>query len=401
MSVRRTVVTRYPTPATRGSEDPQANPVTSRETMQAARRVVVKIGSSSLTTPDGLDVEAIDRLVDVLAAERQKGTQVVLVSSGAVAAGFPHLGLGRRPKDTATQQASAAVGQSKLMAHYTTSFGRHDTEVAQVLLTAEELMRRTQYTNAHRALARLLTLDVMPIVNENDAVATREIRFGDNDRLAALTANLCKADLLVLLSDVDALYTGHPSNPDARRIPEVTSDDDLAGVDVRVPGSAGVGTGGMVTKVDAAGIAATTGIPTLLTSAANAGAAFAGEDVGTWFSATGRRRSARAAWLGLTAEVRGRLVIDDGAVAGAIDRGRSLLAAGITGCTGDFTPGDVVEIVDAHGRVRARGLVQYSSSQLPAMLGRTTADLREDLGAGYDGVVVHADDWVRLAPPQR
>lgn len=287
------------------------------------------------------------------------------------------------------------------MAHYTTSFGRHDTEVAQVLLTAEELMRRTQYTNAHRALSRLLTLDVMPIVNENDAVATREIRFGDNDRLAALTANLCKADLLVLLSDVDALYTGHPSNPDARRIPEVTSDDDLAGVDVRVPGSAGVGTGGMVTKVDAAGIAATTGIPTLLTSAANAGAAFAGEDVGTWFSATGRRRSARAAWLGLTAEVRGRLVIDDGAVAGAIDRGRSLLAAGITGCTGDFTPGDVVEIVDAHGRVRARGLVQYSSSQLPAMLGRTTADLREDLGAGYDGVVVHADDWVRLAPPQR
>ena len=177
MSVRRTVVTRYPTPATRGSEDPRANPVTSRETMQAARRVVVKIGSSSLTTPDGLDVEAIDRLVDVLAAERQKGTQVVLVSSGAVAAGFPHLGLGRRPKDTATQQASAAVGQSKLMAHYTTSFGRHDTEVAQVLLTAEELMRRTQYTNAHRALSRLLTLDVMPIVNENDAVATREIRL--------------------------------------------------------------------------------------------------------------------------------------------------------------------------------------------------------------------------------
>ena len=200
MSVRRTVVTRYPTPATRGSEDPRANPVTSRETMQAARRVVVKIGSSSLTTPDGLDVAAIDRLVDVLAAERQKGTQVVLVSSGAVAAGFPHLGLGRRPKDTATQQASAAVGQSKLMAHYTTSFGRHDTEVAQVLLTAEELMRRTQYTNAHRALSRLLTLDVMPIVNENDAVATREIRFGDNDRLAALTANLCKADLLVPVS---------------------------------------------------------------------------------------------------------------------------------------------------------------------------------------------------------
>lgn len=400
MSVRRTVVTRYPTPATRGAEDSRANPVTTRDTLGAARRVVVKIGSSSLTTASGLDVAAIDRLVDVLARLRGTGTQVVLVSSGAIAAGFPHLGHSRRPKDTATQQAAAAVGQSRLMSRYTASFERHDTQVAQVLLTAEDLMRRTQYTNAHRALARLLTLDVVPIVNENDAVATREIRFGDNDRLAALTANLVKADLLVLLSDVDALYTGHPARPGSRRISEVSSDSDLAGVDVRVPGSAGVGTGGMVTKVDAAGIAATTGIPTLLTSAANAGAAFAGEDVGTWFSATGRRRSARAAWLGLTAEVRGQLRIDDGAVAGAIDRGRSLLAAGITGCTGDFTPGDVVEIVDAGGTVRARGLVQYSSSQLPAMLGRSTAELRSDLGAGYDGVVVHADDWVRLQSPR-
>lgn len=400
MSARRTVVTRYPTPATRGAEDPRANPVTTRDTMAAARRVVIKIGSSSLTTATGLDVAAIDRLVDVIAELRGRGTQVVLVSSGAIAAGFPHLGLDRRPKDTATQQAAAAVGQGRLLAHYTHSFGRHETEVAQVLLTAEELMRRTQYTNAHRALARLLTLDVMPIVNENDAVATREIRFGDNDRLAALTANLVKADLLVLLSDVDALYTGHPSLPDSRRIPVVATDADLEGVDVHVPGSAGVGTGGMVTKVDAAGIAATTGIPTLLTSAPNAGSAFAGEDVGTWFEATGRRRSARAAWLGLTAEVRGQLVIDDGAVAGAIDRGRSLLAAGITGLSGQFTPGDVVEILDATGRVLARGLVQYSSSQLPRMLGRSTSDLKGDLGAGYDGVVVHADDWVRLAPPR-
>ena len=291
--------------------------------------------------------------------------------------------------------------QGLLLAKYTSLFAAHGLTVGQVLLTVEDVTRQGSYANALRTFTRLLELGAVPIVNENDTVATNELRFGDNDKLAALVAHLVGADALFLLSDVDALYTGHPSNPDARRIPEVTSDDDLAGVDVRVPGSAGVGTGGMVTKVDAAGIAATTGIPTLLTSAANAGAAFAGEDVGTWFSATGRRRSARAAWLGLTAEVRGRLVIDDGAVAGAIDRGRSLLAAGITGCTGDFTPGDVVEIVDAHGRVRARGLVQYSSSQLPAMLGRTTADLREDLGAGYDGVVVHADDWVRLAPPQR
>ena len=396
---RKTVVYRYATPATGGEPgEPRTNPVTTRETLADARRVVIKIGSSSLTTDEGLNTEAIDALVDLIASLRERGTQVVLVSSGAIAAGFPQLGLARRPKDTATQQAAAAVGQSGLMAYYSQSFGRYDTAVAQVLLTAEELMRRGQYINAHRALARLLTLDVMPIVNENDAVATREIRFGDNDRLAALTANLVKADLLVLLSDVDALYTGHPSKPESRRIDSVRSDEDLAGVDVATPGSAGVGTGGMVTKVDAAGIAATTGIPTLLTSAPKAAAAFAGEDVGTWFEVAGRRRSARAAWLGLTAEVRGRLVLDDGAVRAVIENGRSLLAAGISEFTGQFTSGDVVEIADSHGKVLARGMVQYSSSQLPRMLGRSTEELKQDLGAGYDGVVVHADDRVKLAP---
>lgn len=362
------------------------------------RRVVIKIGSSSLTTPTGLNTAAIDDLVEVVAGLRARGTEVVLVSSGAIAAGFPQLGLRRRPKDTATQQAAAAVGQGRLMSAYSHSFARFDTSVAQVLLTAEELMRRRQYVNAHRSLARLLSLGIMPIVNENDAVATREIRFGDNDRLAALTANLVKADLLVLLSDVDALYTGHPSLPGSRRIATVASDADLLGIDVRTPGSAGVGTGGMVTKVDAAGIAATTGIPTLLTSAAQAGAALAGEDVGTWFEVAGRKRTARAAWLGLTAQVRGQLVIDDGAVRAVKEKHRSLLAAGIVATQGEFTAGDVVEIMGQDRAVLARGLVQYSSSQLPHMVGRTTAQLRRELGAGYDGVVVHADDWVRLDP---
>lgn len=387
---------RRPLPAAPGG--PQAGSVVDRADIGRARRVVVKIGSSSLTAPEGLRTASIDALADVVAGLRSRGVQVVLVSSGAIAAGFPALGLTRRPKDLATQQAAAALGQNRLMAYYSQTFERYDTAVAQVLLTAEELMRRSQFTNAHRALSRLLTLGVLPIVNENDAVATREVRFGDNDRLAALTANLIKADLLVLLSDVDALYDGHPSRPGARRIATVSSDEDLVGVDVATPGGAGVGTGGMVTKVDAAGIAATTGIPTLLTSAARAAEALAGEDVGTWFSAVGRRRSARATWLGLTAEVRGRLVIDDGAVAGAIDRGRSLLAAGITAAVGGFAAGDVVEITDAEGEILARGVVQYSASQLPRMLGRSTATLREELGSGYDGVVVHADDWVRLAP---
>ena len=266
MAERRTTVFRYATPATGAAGDPRANPVVNRGDLRDARRVVIKIGSSSLTTPEGLKTAAIDALVDLIATLRGRGMQVVLVSSGAVAAGFPALGLTRRPKDTATQQASAAVGQNRLVAYYSQSFARYDTTVAQVLLTAEDLIRRTQFTNAHRSLEKLLALGVGPVVNENDTVATQEIRFGDNDRLAALVANVVKADALLLLSDVDALYDGPPSRPGSRRIPEISSEEDLDGVVIGRAGPAGVGTGGMVTKVEAATMAAASGIPALVTS---------------------------------------------------------------------------------------------------------------------------------------
>lgn len=377
----------------------QTNPVTSRASMQKARRIVVKIGSSSLTTPEGVSREAIDRLCDVLAEMRASGTEVVLVSSGAIAAGLAPLGMAKRPRALAAQQAAAAVGQGRLLAHYTASMQRHGLTVAQVLLTAEDLIRRTQYSNAQRALDQLLALGVVPVVNENDAVATQEIRFGDNDRLAALVANVVKADALLLLSDVDALYDGPPSRPGTSRIPTVESEQDLAGVTIGRAGPAGVGTGGMVTKVEAASIATGSGIPTLLTSAPNAAAAWAGEDVGTWFARSGRRRTARSAWLGLLAEVRGRLVLDDGAVAAVVERGRSLLPAGISAVEGVFEAGDPVELVDGTGTVVARGLVNYSSSELPGMLGRSTQELRKDLGAEYDRAVVHTNDCVRTERP--
>ncbi|MEW1981437.1 glutamate 5-kinase [Citricoccus sp. NPDC079358] len=380
------------------------NPVTGRDTLHRARRLVIKIGSSSLTTPTGVNRDAIDALVDTIAAVRARGTEVILVSSGTIAAGIHPLGLGKRPRDLATQQAAAAVGQGKLLAEYTASFARHGTEVAQVLLTAEDLIRRTQYTNAHRALNRLLALSVVPIVNENDTVTTAEIRFGDNDRLSALVANLLRADALLLLTDVDALYTAPPSRPGSERIAHVVSKADLDTVLIGRTGPAGVGTGGMVTKVDAAGIATGSGIHAIVTSAQNAEAALAGADVGTWFQASGKRQSARGIWLGLLAEVQGRVVLDDGAVAAVVKNRRSLLPAGIVGVEGAFEAGDPVELADAGGTVVARGFVNYSSTELPAMLGRHTAQLREEFGPEYQRPVVHTDDCVRLparARPRR
>src|SRR4051794_18835273 len=251
--------------------------MTGRELLTTARRIVVKVGSSSLSTREGgLDADRLGALVDAVAERRLAGCQVVLVSSGAIAAGLAPLGLARRPKDLATQQAAAGVGQGLLVAAYTRAFARHGLTAAQVLLTADDVVRRRHYVNAHRALERLLGLGVVPVVNENDTVATQEIRFGDNDRLAALVAHLAGADALVLLSDVDALYDGPPTRPGVRRIPVVRGSEDLDGVRVGSTGAAGVGSGGMVTKVQAAGIATSAGPPPPPTGAALAGSRGAG-----------------------------------------------------------------------------------------------------------------------------
>jgi glutamate 5-kinase len=372
---------------------PRAEPA-DRRPVTDGQRVVVKVGSSSLTGADGrLDVEVLRRLVDVLAARCAAGGQVVLVTSGAIAAGLAPLGLPRRPRDLATAQATASVGQGLLVARYTEAFAAHGLRVGQVLLTAEDTVRRGHYRNAHRALDRLLTLGVVPVVNENDTVATDEIRFGDNDRLAALVSHLVRADALVLLTDVDALYDGPPSRPGTRRITEVHSAADLDGIEVGSRGSA-VGTGGMVTKIAAAEIATASGIPVVLTSTAQAAEALAGQPVGTWFTPTGRRGSTRMLWLAHAAVARGRLVLDDGAVRAVVDRRTSLLPAGISAVEGDFEAGDPVELVSAGGDVVARGLVAFSSNELPGLLGRSTHELREELGAGYDREVVHRDDLV-------
>jgi len=364
--------------------------------LRTARRIVVKVGSSSLTTPAGaLDYARLGELVDVIAARRSQGTQIVLVSSGAIAAGLTPLGLLRRPRDLATQQAAASVGQGALVAAYSLAFGVHDLTVGQVLLTADDVTRRTHYANARRTLDRLLDLGVVPVVNENDTVGTHEIRFGDNDRLAALVAHLVHADALVLLSDVDALYDGPPSRAGTSRIPLVRGLADLK--HVRVRGSAtGLGTGGMTTKIEAAAIATAAGITTMLTSTAQAAQGMAGQDVGTLFVPTGARTTSRLLWLAHATPAHGRLILDDGAVRAIVDRRKSLLPAGILRVEGRFGEGDPVELCDSAGRAVARGLVNYDSAELPDLLGRSTHDLARELGPTYEREVVHRDDLVLL-----
>jgi glutamate 5-kinase len=376
-----------------------------RPDIAAATRVVVKIGSSSLTTPDGeIDDEAIAALAQALAERRRSAgedpeAQVVLVSSGAIASGLVPLGLSRRPSDLATQQAAASVGQGLLIARYTAAFAAYGIRTGQVLLSADDLMRRTHYRNAQRTLDRLLELGVLPVVNENDTVATDEIRFGDNDRLAALVAHVTRAGALVLLSDVDGLYDGDPRrHSQAQRIAEVRTKADLDGIRLRRPTAQtpGPGIGGMATKVEAAMIATSAGIPTVVADAADAAAALAGDPVGTYFAARGRRTATRLLWLAHAAVARGSLHLDQGAVEAVVTRRASLLPAGITGVDGTFDAGDPVDLKDEKGEIVARGLVNYDAAEIPSLMGRSTRWLASRLGPEYEREVVHRDDLVIL-----
>jgi glutamate 5-kinase len=371
-----------------------AEPSAARAAIATAKTIVVKVGSSSLTTSaGGLDRARLDSLVDAVAARRLAGSNVVLVSSGAIAAGLAPLGLSRRPRDLASQQAAAAVGQQLLAEQYAGSFARFGLTVGQVLLTSDDVVRRAHYRNAQRTFAKLLGFGVVPVVNENDTVATTEIRFGDNDRLAALVAHLVGADALVLLSDVDALYTGDPRLPGSTRIAEVDDDAALAGIEIATS-SSDVGTGGMGSKLTAAVTATGAGIPVLLASAAHAAAALTTRpsEVGTAFAPALRRTSARLFWLRHAANSSGVLLLDAGAVAAVIDRRKSLLPAGIIGYTGEFESGDVVDLVGPDAQVVARGFVGHDSAELTSILGRSLAELP----AEHRHAVVHADDLVRI-----
>ncbi|MCH9733448.1 MAG: glutamate 5-kinase [Actinomycetia bacterium] len=362
-----------------------------REAVRTARSVVVKVGTTALTTHAGVfDPSRLQFLADAIEARMKSGSDVVIVSSGAIAAGIEPLGLSRRPTDLATKQAAASVGQVALVNSWSTAFGRYDRTVGQVLLTAHDISMRVQHTNAQRTLDRLRALHAVGIVNENDTVATNEIRFGDNDRLSALVAHLVGADALVLLSDVDGLYDSDPRKGNAQFIREVSGPGDLEGV--TAGRGSHLGTGGMVSKLSSAQLAADAGVPVLLAAAVDAPAALADASVGTVFAPRVGRMSARRFWVRYAAEVAGTLTLDDGAVNAVVRQRRSLLAAGITALSGRFYGGDVVELRAQDSMVIARGVVAYDAAELATMLGRSSADLPAEMRRP----AVHADDLVAV-----
>ncbi len=364
------------------------------------RVVVVKVGSSSLRGPDGrLDRPQVERLAEELAAARASGIQVVLVSSGAVAAGMGLLGLARRPMDLPTLQAAAAVGQGELIQAYQRVLSGHGLTAAQILLTQDDFVRRTRYLNARTSVRRLLELGAIPIINENDAVATDELAYGDNDHLASLVTSMVEADLLALLSDVPGLFDADPrTEPGARMIPRV---DDIDALDLARIGGVGsyVGSGGMRTKVEAARVAVRSAADVVVADARRprvVAEVLDGEEVGTWFVARPQRIDARRLWIGFALTAHGRIHVDAGAADALRTRGVSLLSVGVTRADGSFTTGDPVEVVDPQGRVVARGLSNYDVSDVVRIAGRTTGDAAEAFGVGYAREVIHRDDLVVL-----
>ena len=357
-------------------------------------KLVAKVGTSSLTDGAGrIDSAAVDSLAAEVAAVRSAGHEVTLVSSGAIAAGLPALGIERRPGDTRTLQAVSAVGQAHLLGEWNRALGTHGLAAGQVLLAPLDFGHRAQYLQARSTLERLTELGVVPVVNENDAIADDEIRFGDNDRIAALVAQLVGADLLVLLTDTPGLMDSDPRlNSDAGLVEEIVEiDRELE----RVGTGAGTarGSGGMASKLAAARMASWSGVPCLIAHAGRphvlAQAVEGRPGVGSWVRAHERRLGARKLWIAFALPAGGRVTIDDGAVAALTERGKSLLPAGVVEVSGDFDAQDAVEVVTTAGEVVAKGIVRVDSASASRMVGQHSSD------AGVDELI-HRDDLVVL-----
>lgn len=358
-------------------------------------RVVAKIGTSSITTAKGaIDEAMVESLCTQVAQLRASGHEVLVVSSGAVAGGVAALGFTERPSDTGTLQALAAAGQSRLMSHYNTALDRHELVGAQVLLVPNDFIDRSQYLHARQTMLRLLELGCVPIINENDAIASDEIRFGDNDRIAALVAHSVDADVLVLLTDTRGLYTSDPATDStATLIAAVAADDELMTVRAGAPGTSR-GSGGMASKLAAARIASWSGVRTVIAQAKRAevlrDAVANAQDVGTTFAAHNRSLTARKLWIAFAAQPNGTVVVDDGARAALVSREVSLLHAGVVEVRGDFAHGDVVDIVNSSGAIIGRGLVRVDAVQAAAAAGKKSAQLPEDVSTE----LVHRDDLI-------
>jgi len=368
-----------------------------REKLQQARRWVVKIGSALLTNDgQGLDAAAISRWVDQLAELRAQGLEIVLVSSGAVAEGMTRLGWSERPDELCRLQAAAAVGQTGLVQAYEANFQRHATHTAQVLLTHDDLTHRNRYLNARATMKTLLEMGVVPIVNENDTVVTDEFRFGDNDTLAALVANLLEADGVILLTDQLGLFTADPRHdPAAYLLHEVRAEDDsLAAM---AGGGGKLGRGGMATKVSAARLAARSGAVTVIASGREESVLLrlrAGEELGTLLVPERSPMAARKQWIAGHLQARGSIVLDSGAVQALVSRGKSLLPAGVRSVTGHFTRGEMVLMMDEAGRIVARGLVNYSAADAVKIIGKPSSAIVGVLGYISEEELVHRDNLV-------
>ena len=369
-----------------------------RQIAKDAKRWVIKIGSALLTNDGaGLDRNAIDSWVEQIAVLLADGKEVVLVSSGAIAEGIVRLGWKTRPNSIHELQAAASVGQMGLIQAYESSFKRFDHHTAQILLDHDDMASRQRYLNARGVLQTLMNLGVVPIVNENDTVVTDEIRFGDNDSLAALVANLIDADMLVILTDKDGLYSANPdTDPSATLISQAMATD--LSLNALAGGSSGtLGRGGMVTKLQAARLAARSGCNTIIVGGRNANilhAVAAGDEVGTLLSADQKPLAARKQWLAGHLQVKGQLVLDAGAVKVLTEQGRSLLAVGVSRVVGTFTRGELVSCLDSDGTEIARGLVNYNSDEAERIKGQSTESISEILGYREDDELIHRDNLV-------
>lgn len=371
-----------------------------REIIQTARTLVVKIGTNVLSkNDDTLDDTRFEELAAQVHAVRQSGRRVVLVSSGAIGAGIGLLGLSTRPVDLPHLQAAAAVGQAHLIHRYDDSLKRYGYHAAQLLLTANDFRGRARYLNLRNTLRTLFEYNVIPIVNENDTVSVHEIRFGDNDRLAALVTNLLESPLLIILSVIDGLYDGDPAHPSSKVIPLVESWDDSL-LQLATAGKSTRGTGGMQSKLEAARSATAVGENVII---ANGRAPkvleriLAAEEVGTLFLAKGESIPAWKRWIGYSLTPRGRYILDDGARKAIQQRGRSLLAIGIAAVEGDFSKGEVVSLVDQGGAEFARGLTNFGSHDARKIAGKRTDQIAETLGSVPYDEVIHCDNLVVTA----
>ena len=371
-----------------------------RRALPKVKRLVVKVGSGLISAPgQGLLPDRIGALADELAALTKDGREVVVVSSGAIASGMARLGLTQRPRSIPEKQAAAAVGQSALMWHYEQAFARHGIRVAQVLVTQEDISARPRYLNARNTLQVLLRFRVVPVVNENDTVAVEEIKVGDNDNLAALVAHLIDADLLVILTDVDGLYTGDPRvDPEARRLETVDAvTEEIERLVWDADGQVSVG--GMSTKLEAARKVTSSGIPMVIASGRVPGTlrrVLRGEPLGTYFVPRGDRLAGRKRWIAFAVPPQGRLTVDAGARSALVERGKSLLPSGVVEVEGEFHAGEVVSLSAADGKEFARGLTNYDAAELRKIQGAKTKDLEERLGYKSFDEVIHRDNLVLL-----